>query len=216
MVKAIIFDMDGVLINSPKYVWESFEKTLEENIHFSKEEIRKYLGRSLRDQLKMWKKDFGIKDYNLEEFSKKAGEIELKLEEKELRPNKKLNNLFKQAKERRIKLAVATSSLRWRAEKILNLLKIKEYLDVLVTAEDVKNHKPHPEIFLETAKQLGVLPKNCVVIEDAISGIKAAKAGDMMAIGLITDYHSKKELKEADLIIKNISELNLEMIEDLK
>jgi len=216
MAEAIIFDMDGVLINSTKYIWESFNALLKnEGIHFSNKDIKKYLGKSLRDNLQSWKKEYGIKDYSLEEFSKQAGEMELSLAKKELHPNKKLNYFLEKAKEKVIKLAVATSSLRWRAEKILNLLNIRRYLDILVTAEDVEKHKPHPEIFLEAAKQLGVPPENCVVIEDAKSGIKAAKAGGMKAIGLINDYNSKKELREADLIIKDLSELNIEMVKSL-
>ena len=75
MLKAIIFDMDGVLIDSTKCNWESFRELLKgEDVHFSDDYIRKNLGRSLRDQLNAWKQDFGIGDYDPLEFSKKAGE----------------------------------------------------------------------------------------------------------------------------------------------
>ena len=94
---------------------------------------------------------------------------------KELHPNKSLNKFLKEAKEKGIKLAVATSSLRWRAERILGLLQIKEIFNAIVTAEDVENHKPNPDIFLEAAKQINSLPENCIVIEDAANGISSQK-----------------------------------------
>lgn len=207
-IKAIIFDMDGVLVNSTKYIWKSFNILLkDEGVHFSDDDIKKYLGHSLRDQLSLWKKEYKIKDYDVGEFSRKAGEMELGFMKKELKENKDLIELLKLKKKEGIKLAVATSSLRWRAERILDLLKIKEYFDAIVTAEDVKNHKPHPEIFLEAAKRLKVNPEYCVVIEDAVSGIEAAKAGKMMAIAFLTPYHTKQELSKADLIVSNFKEL---------
>lgn len=215
-IKAVIFDMDGVLVNSTKYIWKSFNILLkEEGVHFSDDDIKKYLGHSLRDDLALWKKEYKIKDYNLEEFSRKAGEMELGFMKKELKDNKNLMELLKLLKKDSIKLAVATSSLRWRAEKILDLLKIKGYFDVIVTAEDVKNHKPSPEIFLEAAKRLKVNPEYCVVIEDAANGIEAAKAGKMKAIAFLTPYHTKQELSKADLIISDFKELNLEKLEKI-
>jgi len=217
MIKAIIFDMDGVLIDSPKYVWKTFNLLLkDEGVHFSDKNIKKYSGRSLKDQLKLWKKDYGIKDYNLKEFSKKAGEMQIKLMKKEFKEDVSLLNLIKNAKQQKIKLAVATSSMKWRAKKILNLLKLRKYFKVLVTAEDIKNHKPHPDIFLEASKRLKIKPKYCVVIEDAVNGITAAKRAKMKAIGKLTKFQSKQDLNKADLIIKNFSELSLQKINDLE
>jgi len=215
MLKVIIFDMDGVLIDSSKYVWESFEKTFEEDVSFSKKDVKKYLGRSLKDQLKSIKKDFQTKDYNIKEFSKKAGETQFELMEDKLKPDKKLLSLIDTAKKKGIKVAVATSSLRWRAKKILTFLKIIERLDMLVTADDVENHKPAPDIFLKTAEKLKVNPENCVVIEDAANGIEAAKKAGMKAIGLTTKFYPASHLREADLIINNLSEITLGKLESL-
>ncbi|MFA5084218.1 MAG: HAD family phosphatase [Candidatus Paceibacterota bacterium] len=216
MLKAVIFDMDGVLINSTKYIWKSFNILLKDSgVHFSDKDIKKYLGFSLRDKLELWKKDYGIGDYNLEEFSRKAGKMELEFMKKELHPNEDLDRFLNELKDNGIKLAVATSSLRWRAEKILEVLQIKEFFDAIVTAEDVKNHKPSPDIFLEAAKQLDENPENCVVFEDAVNGIEAAKKGNMKAIAMKTEFHSRKELKNADLIIDDFSEINLKKLEKL-
>lgn len=215
MLKAIIFDMDGVLVNSVKPTWESFSILLKEHgVNFSDDYIKNNLARSLRDNLQLWKKEFGIKDYDLMEFFKKAGAIQLNLLKDE-KANQDLFNLLKQAGKIGIKCAVATSSLRWRAEKILNLLKIRELFCIIVTADDIKNHKPAPDVFLEAARQLEVQPEECAVVEDAGNGIEAAKNANMKAIGLVTEYHSANELKLADIVINNFFELNIDRVRSL-
>ena len=215
MIKGIIFDMDGVLIDSIGPIWESFSRVLkDEGIHFSDEYIKKNLARSLRDNLQAWKTEFGTKDHDLMEFSKKAGEIQFELMKKE-KVSPSLFNLLLEFKKNGIICAVATSSLRWRAEKILDLLNIKSFFRALVTADDIKNHKPAPDVFLEAANKINVKPEECVVIEDAGNGIDAAKNAKMKTIGLITKYHSADELKHADIVIKDFSELNMKKIKKL-
>jgi beta-phosphoglucomutase len=216
MLKAIIFDMDGVLVNSTKYIWESFNVLLkDEGVHFTDKDIKKYLGLSLRDQIQQWKKEYGIKEINLEEFSRKAAEIQLEGIKKEFSPNNALHIFLNKAKAQNIKLAVATSSRRWRAEKILEILHIKDYFEAIVTSEDIHNHKPHPDVFLEAAKRLREHPEECVVFEDAVDGIRAARKGNMKVVAIKTQYQSTEELHEADLIIKDFSEMNVTRLEQL-
>lgn len=215
MLKAIIFDMDGVLIDSVKYIWRSFDSLLrDQGVSFTDDYIKKNLSRSLRDNLISWKKEFDIKDYDILEFSKKSGKIQLELMKNE-KPEIGLIDLLEQAKKMNIKCAVATSSLRWRAEAILDLLKLRNYFEVLVTAEDVIKHKPDPEVFIEAARRVGVNPEECVVIEDAENGVKTAKNGNMKAIGFLTKYHSRNELSHADLVVSNFNELTLERLNRL-
>ncbi len=217
-MKAIIFDMDGVLINSTKYVWESFNKLLEKyGVHFTKKDIKKYLGMSMRDKLNIWKKEYNIQEeINPLEFSKEAFKIELKLVEKELRPNKIILDLIDSAKNKNIKIAVATSSTNARAIKILELLKIKERLDYLVTAEDIEKHKPNPQIFLKAAEEIGISPKECVVFEDAVNGIQAAKSAGMKSIAILTEFTSKEDFENlSNLTIKDFSEISLEDLEKI-
>ncbi|MFH1585778.1 MAG: HAD family phosphatase [archaeon] len=207
-IKAVIFDMDGVLIDSIKYVLKSFNEVLKKDgVHITKDEMSKFNGRPLEDMLAWLKRDHNI-TYSPEEFEEKALALQLKLMREEFKDNKKLINLIETLKAKDLKLAVATSSLRGRAEKILGLLEVKDYFDVILTAEDVTNHKPNPEVFLKAAKKLGVNPEECVVIEDAANGIQAAKKGGMKAIALLTEFQTKKELKDADFIIDSLDELN--------
>jgi HAD superfamily hydrolase (TIGR01509 family) len=210
----VIFDMDGVLVDSTKYIWDSFNKLLElHGIHFSDKEIKKYLGLSLRDQVALWKKEYGV-DIDYIKFSKEAGEMELNLM-KNKRPNKSMINLLNKLKNKKVKVGIGTSSLKWRADRIINLLKIKKYFLIIISSEEVINHKPNPDLFLKVAERMNIPPENCVVIEDAASGIEAAKRGNMKAIGFLTNYNNKSELKKADLIIQSFLELSYNKLKRL-
>lgn len=209
--------MDGVLVDSIKHIWFSFQKILEqenEKINFTDEYIKKNLARSLRDNLRAWRDEFNIKEYDLMEFSKRTGEMQLKSLKNEPR-NEALIKILEQAKKENIKLGVATSSTKWRAESILELINLRKYFEAVITANDVQNHKPAPDVFLETAKQLNVKPEECVVIEDAGTGIQGAKHANMKTIGLITKYHTEQELSHADITIKNFNEINIEKIKEM-
>lgn len=209
---AVIFDMDGVLVDSPKYVWKSFNRLLEpQGIHFNDEEIaREYLGRSIRDQINLWKEKYKI-NLDMDEFSGRAWKIQLDLM-KGIKVDAYLLNLLNDLKLNGVPMGVGTSSRRFRAEKILDLLKIRSFFSVIVAADDVTKHKPDPELFLTVARKLDVKPENCAVIEDANSGIEAAKKGHMKVIGYLTKYQTIEHLKKSDLIISSFKELDTRKI----
>ena len=207
--------MDGVLINSGEYLFQSFNLILKRyNVELNKNDFKKYAGRSLKEQIEMWREDFNIKEeINVQEFSKESFQNELKLMKEELKPNSDILNLINSAKENGIKIAVATSSTKFRAEEILKLINVYDKLDVFITAEDVTKHKPAPDVFLKAAEKLNINPKNCIVFEDAISGIKAAKSAGIFAIAKLTTNHTKKDFEEiADYIFKDFSEITIKKL----
>lgn len=214
VLQAVIFDLDGVLIDSPKYIWQSFNKLLEGKVSFTDDDIRMYLASSLRENAKSWRKRFGVEINDLEAFSREAGKIQFELM-KEVKPSMSLVQLLKALQKNDIKIGVGTSSMKWRAENILNLLSILPYFETLVTSDDVEHHKPHPEVFTTVAEKLVVDPRQCIVIEDAVNGIEAAHNGGMKAVGLVTEYHPAQELKDADMVINDFSELTIERLQDL-
>lgn len=214
MLQAIIFDLDGTLIDSHKYIWPSFENLL--GIKFSEEDIKYCLGLSLKDSIKLWEKKYGITGVNPAEFSRKSAEVELEMMKKDNHYNKDLFQLLNDSKDKGIKMAVATSSTRWRAESMIaDILNIRKYLETIITADDVENHKPNPDLFLKAAKLMQVSPAECVVFEDATSGIEAAKRAGIKSVAKKTEYHTYEELKDADIIIDNFSEINLNKLYDL-
>jgi len=210
----VIFDMDDVLVDSNKIIWNSFNKLLEPfKIHLSNNDIKQRLGNSLRDNINIWNKKHKL-TLNLEEFSKKSWGIQLRSLEK-MDVDKNLIALLETLKSNKILMGVGTSSQKFRADKILDILKIKDYFSAVITASDIINHKPNPDLFLEAAKRLGIPPEKCIVIEDAESGIEATKRGNMKSIGLLTKYNSKNNFDKADLIIKDFSELSYDKLKNL-
>jgi len=206
---AVIFDMDGVLVDSTKHIWESFNQLAEPlGVHFDEMAIRRYLGNSMKDQIVMWREDYGVDFGNAIEFSIKAHKIQMGLTNANSKPDKELLRLLQDLQERNVPMAVGTSSGRVRADNMLSVLGIDHYFDAVITADDVIEHKPNPHVFLEAAKQINASPVNCVVIEDAATGIEAARNGHMKSIGFLTEWNSEEELSQSDMVIRGFGELS--------
>lgn len=198
--------MDGVLIDTPKFAWRSHNLLLAKfKKHVSDEEIPEYLGRSLIDQVNLLRKNFNI-EINVEEYIKEFEE-DAQHYMGNIQKNEALVNLMEKLRKKYV-LGVATSSNKDRASTILKKLGVSEFFNAVITADDVKKHKPDPAIFLEAAKKLNITPNESVVIEDSLNGIEAAKSGNMGAIGLVTKYLSVETLSEADLVIDSLEELS--------
>lgn len=216
---AVIFDMDGVLLDTARFNSLSFDELLQPkglNMDILADKYGEgFRGTSLVKMLGVIKEDHGI-EFDVQDFSKQAGEIAFELMDKEnITGDPHLELLLKELKNAGILVGIGTSSLRWRVEPILNRLGIRDYFEVIVTAEDVPEHKPNPHVFLEVARQLDIEPGNCIVIEDARSGIEAAHNGNMKAVAF-TAYNSEPKLiEEADMSVKDFSELSVENIKDL-
>jgi len=212
---AVIFDMDGVLIDSTEIIWHSFRQLLEPyGIKVSDELIKEYLGRSLKDLLKLWEERFQVKLPPLSEFAHKSAVIQIEMLKESL-AEKELIFLLDNLKKNHFILAIGTASEKTRTDQILDLLGIKKYFSAIITADDVSEHKPNPHVYLEAAKKIKVDPRRCVVIEDAATGIEAATRAKMKSIGYLTQYNSAKSLKGANLLIKGFDDLSVEKIEGL-
>jgi HAD superfamily hydrolase (TIGR01509 family) len=122
---------------------------------------------------------------------------------------KGLVNFIRELQDRDILIALATSNNYSVVEKIFDKLGIEDLFTVVTTAEDVSFNKPSPEIFTVTADKLGVEPEDCIVIEDAESGVAAAHAASMKVVAILPGKKLPKKLSEADLIIKSFNEISI-------
>ncbi|WP_234123836.1 HAD family hydrolase [Clostridium hydrogenum] len=211
MIKAVIFDMDGVIIDSEpihlKYAMELF-KTIE--IDMSIEEYNKFIG---TNSYYMWNKiinDYKLK-YTMEELIKmeRNGFYDfISSPNMKIEPIKYIPELLKELKENNYKIAVASSSPMRLIEYILEELKIRKYFDNLVTGDLVERSKPEPDIFLYAAEKLGARPEECVVIEDSHNGVLAAKKAGMKCIGYRNLNSGNQDISKADIIIDSFEEIN--------
>ena len=112
------------------------------------------------------------------------------------------------------KVALGTNSRYREVEIIFNKLDFDKYFDLKLARDHVKNPKPNPEIYLKAAELLGVKPNECIVFEDSIIGVKAAKAAGMYCIALVNTY-TKDNLKEADILVNNYNEITLDVLKNM-
>ncbi|MBI2039768.1 HAD family phosphatase [Candidatus Microgenomates bacterium] len=215
MIKAVIFDMDGVITRT-----EAIQSGAESQvfatigIHITPEEIiNSYSGWKDTEMFKDMAKRHLIKD--IEKLRKKKWEIVYKkLSDKSIPLVPGSLDLIEKLQKHGYPLALASSTNQKFISIILSSLSIKEKFSAVVSGDEVKQGKPNPEIFLLTSKKLGISSSDCLVIEDAPSGIKAAKAAGMKCIAIATSV-TKDKLQNADRVISAFDELSIEDIKNL-
>ena len=208
MIKAVIFDLDGTIVNNIPFHAQAFlEFARDKNTHLTVGEYyRKIQGRINKEIIPTL---FG-KKLSKEKIKKYASEKEAIYRRlyQNVIPMPGLFDLFKKIKERGLKLALATSAPSENVDHVLGKLNIKDVFDAQVNGDHVNKGKPNPEIYLKTLEKLGVEPKECLVFEDSIPGIRAAKAVGMKVVA-ITTSHPPEKLKEADAAIDDFTEISL-------
>jgi len=186
-IKACLFDLDGVIVDTAKYHFVAWKRLANElGIDFTKKENEQLKGVSRKDSLELILKWGGVELPNEEKeaLMKKKNdwylEYILKMSSAEILPG--ITEFLDALQGKGIKIGLGSASKN--ATMILEQIDLIEYFEVIIDGNKVVNGKPHPEVFLKGAAGLGVLPAQCVVFEDAEKGIEAAKEGGMMAIGV--------------------------------
>ena len=209
MTEAVIFDWDGTLADTRKAVVYSFQKVLKEaGCHVSDEFIERLMGVGTKKTIiAAYKKcNMRLDVSTLNNLATEKIRIHAGLAD--------IINIFEGVTELleelqpKVKIALATMSNREVVDKLLPAKKLVGYFEVVVTADDVTKPKPDPEVFLVSAAELGVKAKNCVVVEDSVFGVRAAKAAGMRCIAVPSGVYSKEELKteNPDLIVDSLTE----------
>jgi HAD superfamily hydrolase (TIGR01509 family) len=208
MFDAVIFDWDGTLADTRKVVLTSFRKALEGivNIEVADEFIESRIGIGAAGTFREILQAKGIifDDALIKRL------VEIKIQAEIERTNQV--RLFTGAEELlkslngKVKMALASMNNREVINHMINKLKVKSFFSVVLTSDEVARSKPNPEIFLKSALKLETPPDKCAVVEDSIFGVKAAKAGNMGCIAVLTGYYTRQELETAkpDLIVNSL------------
>lgn len=212
---AVIFDMDGVLIDSVGLNWQAYNRVLERHYGFkvAGEELDEYVGMSLNDQIMLLSQNFGVK-IDILTFEKESSKLKSKLFDT-LRPKDGVVHLLKSLHEAGIPTGVGTSSPRNVAIDRLTKAGIWSYFEVCITEEDVKAHKPFPDVYIKTARMMKIQPESCVVIEDAPNGVEAARRSGMKCVAVTTPYVAPDKLQGADLIVESIKDISVSGLQEL-
>src|SRR3990170_2647224 len=215
MIKAVIFDMDGVMIDSEP-LWEKAERILlaRRGIDYNPTYRDKIVGLNQKDSGRLLKETFNLPE-TIEELLAERIEILLPLYEKELELVPGLITILKEVKESGFLLALASSSPYKVINFVLGKFSLNEFFSVVVSGESVEFGKPHPDIYLYTAKKLRVEPEECVVIEDSINGVKSAKSAGMLCIAIPDKRLSRNEFQIADLVVDRLDEISVRVVKNL-
>lgn len=209
MGKAVIFDMDGVLVDNGEYHFKAWARFCEKyGILFSEEEFRtKYFGQANDNVLT------GLmgKELSASEMNGLADEKEQMYREiyaPDICPVNGLTAFIDELKKANIRIGVATSAPKANVDFVTDALGIKDKIDVIVYDSMVSNSKPHPEIYLKTAELLQMKPSDCIVFEDSLSGTKSAFDAGARVIAITTTLPPEQH-RYAHQTIKDFSEPGL-------
>ncbi|PID52227.1 MAG: hypothetical protein CR972_03010 [Candidatus Moraniibacteriota bacterium] len=215
MIKAVLFDMNGVIIDDEHIHEKAFQKTVKKyGINVSHNDyLSCCAGKTDRKGYEDISTFFNI-DLNIDELLKEKSQMYLELFPENKKSYDGVIELIKDLA-KIYTIALTSSSSRSEIDLITKELGIINNFATTISADDVKNGKPNPEPYLKTAQILGINPENCVAIEDSASGVQSAKDAGCYCIA-ITTTHSKKDLYNADVIVDKFSQINQTLIEKIE
>jgi len=209
MLSAIIFDLDGVLADSEPW-WNQIDARLlaEYGATYCGEYHQNVVGVNYRLAIEFYKKAFGLSAPTLE-MMRRRGEIATEFFANRVGLFPHVEEVLQELRQMKLRLAVATSSVGASARPFLDRHELTGFFEVIVTGEEVEHGKPAPDIYLCAAEQLGIPADACLVVEDALPGVAAAKAASMR-VAAIPDRRfvdPREYKKEADYVLNSLKEL---------
>ena len=210
---AVIFDMDGVLINSEPLWRRAMVKGFAEfGMPATEDECRSTMGMRFREVIQLWLTRFKKEQSLVSAVERRVIDLLLHFIETEGEPLEGVSELLDYCDKNSLKCGLATSSSEELMNAVLNKLGIRNRFRAVVSAEHLQYGKPHPEVFLKCAGELGCSPAECLVIEDSLNGVVAAKAASMRVIAvpddeqLLADKQRVQQFTLADHRAQNLTE----------
>jgi len=203
MNRAVLWDLDGTLVDSEAFHWQSWRYALDaDGVKVTFDQFKASFGQRNDRILRVW---LGP-DATIERINRvadaKEGEYRRLAETHGLTPLPGAAHWLERLQQEGWRQAIASSAPRLNVEVMLRALHLTLYFDAIVSSEDVKHGKPDPEVFLTAAARLGVPPSHAVVVEDAVAGIEAARRAGMRSVGV-----SMTTPLDADVAVTSLAEL---------
>ena len=214
MLKAVIFDMDGVLVDSEPLHRKAEQQVFSE-LGFSPEDLNmsNLVGKSRRLMWSELKEKFQLQE-SVEALMEYDNDVRVQIMKNANNPEPipGIPELLEELEEKQIQMALASSSSPEVIQTLVNKINLNSFFTIQISGDRVKRGKPFPDIFLEALNKLHVLPQNCVVIEDSENGIKASKAAKIACIGFNNPNTEKQDLSMADLVIHDLTKLDYKVL----
>lgn len=213
MLKGVIFDMDGVLVNSEPLHYKAYYMVMEElGYEYPYQEYKRFIGSTNEKIIEDIKRKYNIA-LTYEEFLRKVNKNKkFLLSVNGYERIEGIPALLGSLSEAGLTLGVASSSPEKTIFSITASFDIQKYFKKLISGEHVKDPKPAPDVFLKAMKELGLKPEECIIIEDSTNGIKAAKAAGVTCIGYANPDSGNQDLSEAFYVVEGFEEIDYDFI----
>jgi len=216
MIKAIIFDLDGVLIDSEPFWQEMKTKVFSEaGVSITKHSSKETIGLRIDNVIEHWFSLYSWPEISKSEVEKRIVKGIVELIKKEGKPVCGAVELVKFFAGENLPMAIASSSHIEIIDAAVKKILIDKYIDVIHSAEHERFGKPHPDVYITAAEKLKIKPEHCLVFEDSLNGVLAAKAARMKCVA-IPDRRLKKEKEKfyiADLIIESLEDFDFKCLD---
>ncbi len=214
MIQTVIFDMDGVIVDTePVHNYAYFQHFAELNIDVSKDMFTSFMGNSTRNTFQKLKELFPIDGEVEELIQRKRTLFNDAFDSKEdLYLIEGVEQLIQDLHSNEMQLILASSASKVTIERVFNRFNLHQYFTHIVSGEDFPNSKPHPAIF-EYAASLSTAPKeHCLIIEDSTNGFKAAKAAGIFCVGYNSKNSKLQDLSLSNVVVEHLNQLSFEII----
>lgn len=212
---AVIFDMDGVIVHTNPYHSRAFREFFSSrNLNPSDEDFAQHMFGKSNSYILSHFLERTIEGEELRILEDEKESLFRKIYEPFIDPISGILSFIDDLYQNEVKLGVATSAPVANLDLVFSKMSLREKMGSILASENVTKHKPDPEVYLTSAKNLGVLPEDCVVFEDSFSGVSAALNAGMKVVGVLTS-HTIEELPACNLYIKDYSEMSFKRISEL-
>ncbi len=216
MFEAVIFDMDGVIVDSEQFYFQAAKIIMDqEDFYMTDEYFGSFTGTTDEYTWRTIKDDYDLPNSVNHYLERVADIVERLKEEQGLTFYEGVKSFIQTLHQKGYKLAIASSSGMDDIQTVVSTLRVEEYFDELVTGEWFEESKPHPEIYIDTARRLETDPNKCLVIEDSHNGVRAAKSAGMTCIGYVDPKYPPQDLSLADAIVSDFNEITIDALDGL-